>query len=250
MSVRSIKSAERTLALFELFSLRESRLTVGETARELGIPQPSASMLLRNLTELGYLDYDRRTRTFGTTIRVLLLGSWITRRFNEAGGMAGALSQLQAAVDGESVSMAIQNGAAVQYIATIESEQPERLRVQAGELRTLTCSAVGRALLSLKTDLEIGGWVRRSNAEAQEDRLKVRESDFLQLINRVRKQGFAETAGDSRPGIGAYAIVIPSPLGDMPLAIGAGGPLERIGPKRERMIDALLEMKAKYTPTS
>ena len=78
MSVRSIKSAERTLALFELFSIRESRLTVSEVARELSIPQPSASMLLRNLADLGYLDYDRLARTYGPTIRVLLLSNWIS----------------------------------------------------------------------------------------------------------------------------------------------------------------------------
>ncbi len=248
MSARAIKSAERTLALFELFSVREARLTVGEVARELEIPQPSASMLLRNLTELGYLDYDRRARTFGPTIRVMLLGSWITRRFSEAGGIAGALTLLQTAIDGETVFVATQNGAAIQYIAAIEAENPDRLRVHTGELRTLTFSAAGRALLSLRSDSEIGGWVRRSNAEAVEDRLKVREGDFLELIHKVREQGFAETQGDSRAGIGALAIVIPSPLGDMPLAIGAGGPMDRFGPKREQVIQALIEMKARYAP--
>jgi len=39
MSNRSIKSAERTLALFELFACRERPLCVGEIAHGLEIPQ-------------------------------------------------------------------------------------------------------------------------------------------------------------------------------------------------------------------
>ena len=64
MTQRSIKSAERTLRLFELFSRRQQRLPVGEVARGLGIPQPSASMLLSNLAGLGYLEYDRFDRSY------------------------------------------------------------------------------------------------------------------------------------------------------------------------------------------
>ncbi|MGE3143156.1 MAG: IclR family transcriptional regulator [Hyphomonadaceae bacterium] len=245
MSVRAIKSAERTLALFELFSVRESRLTVGEAARELGIPQPSASMLLRYLADLGYLDYQRATRTFGPTIRVLLLGSWISQRFREAGGLATSLEEFQQAIGGETVFFAIQNGPALQYIASIETERPGKLRVSAGMLRTLTCSAGGRALLSTKSDEEVRGWLRRCNAEAKEERLRVRDGEFMRLMQRVRAQGYATTEGDSIPGVSAIAAPMPSPLGDMALALGAGGPSKRIAEKRETIIAALKRIKTR-----
>src|ERR1700687_5568027 len=94
MTQRSIKSAERTLRLFELFARRQERLTVGEIARGLCIPQPSASMLLNNLTEMGYLEYDRFDRSYAPTIRVTLLGSWIEPRLGGRQSLASRLDEL------------------------------------------------------------------------------------------------------------------------------------------------------------
>ena len=246
MAARTIKSAERTLALFEVFSQREEGLTVGQVARELGIPQPSASMLLRNLTDLGYLEYDRRQRLFAPTIRVMLLGSWINRRFSEAGSIPERLRELQAHCRGETVYVGVQNGAAMQYIVSLEADRPDRLKVTSGMFRSLTCSAPGRALLSLKTNSEVAGWVRRCNAEAAEERLKVREGDYLQLIERVRAQGYGESDGDVTPGSGAFAVTIRSPLGEMPLAIGCGGPMTRVRRQRERIVEGLMAIKQAY----
>src|ERR1700692_552742 len=119
MTQRSIKSAERTLRLFELFSRRQERLTVGEIARGLAIPQPSASMLLTNLTEMGYLEYDRFDRSYAPTIRVTLLGSWIGprlgRRLAARQSLASRLDDLHHSVD-EYIFVGIQNGAHAQIV--------------------------------------------------------------------------------------------------------------------------------------
>ena len=250
MSGRSIKSAERTLALFELFSRRETPLTVGDVSQGLAIPQPSASMLLRNLTQLGYLEYSRQTRRFMPTIRVVLLGSWISRRFSEAGALATRLEALTTVCAGGTVFAAIQNNAAVQSVLIFEASTPDRLSVSSGAPGTLTCSAAGRALLSVRHDQEIVGWVRRSNAEATDARLRVNENDFLRIMRQVRKQGYVtteETAGPDRCGI---AVAVPSPLGETPLAIGIAGPRARIMPHRDRLIDEVLKLRAAFDRTA
>ncbi len=146
---RSIKSAERTLALLELFSQIQTPLTIGRVSRELGIPQPSTSMLMRNLVHLGYLDHDRTQRTFAPSIRIALLGSWIGRRFDEANSLAERLDILQRKVR-ETAYIAIQNGPFGQYVMTQTSDSPDTLNVASGQYRSLTCSAFGRALLALK----------------------------------------------------------------------------------------------------
>lgn len=240
---RSIKSAERTLALFELFSREQRPFTVGRVSESLAMPQASASMLLRNLTELGYLEYDRAHRTYAPSIRVALLGSWIDRRFGQAGSIGARLDALQRRV-GETAFMGIQNGALMQYVLSQESHQPETLSVESGQFRSLTFSAVGRALLSIKPDAEIITWVRRCNVEAREERFKVRDADFMALMQQVRADGFASTAGDVTPGLGAMAVAIPSPMGSAPLAVGVGGPIARMRRKRETIIEALREFAA------
>ena len=48
-----------------------------DLSRSLEYPQSSTSELLRCLTRLGYLHYNRYRRTFSPTARVALLGSWV-----------------------------------------------------------------------------------------------------------------------------------------------------------------------------
>ena len=242
---RRIKSAERTLALFELFSREQQPFTVGHIARALASPQPSVSMLLRNLQDQGYLEYDAITRTFAPSIRVALLGAWVDRRFSQAGEIGARLSALQHRI-GETAFIGIQNGASAQYVLSQYADHPDRLEVVSGEFRSLTCSAIGRALLSLKPDEEILRWARRCNAEATEERFKVREAEFLQRIQTYRQQGFAETAGDVTPGAGAFTVCVHSPMGASPLAVGLAGPLERILPRKAELTAALLEFKRSY----
>jgi DNA-binding IclR family transcriptional regulator len=237
-TVRSIKSAERTLALFEMFSREQRPFSVGHIAKALDIPQPSMSMLLRNLTELGYLQYDRSARTYAPSIRVALLGSWINRRFAEMGSIEVRLDALQRRV-GEIAYLGIQNGASAQYVMWQAPADPRSLGVGSGQFRSLTCSAMGRILLSLRDDTDVLAWARRCNAEAEEERLKVREADFLKLIGDVRKNGYAWTEGEVTPGMGAIAISFNAPMDGMPMAVGIGGPIPRMREKRDDILQAL-----------
>jgi DNA-binding IclR family transcriptional regulator len=241
MSVRSIKSAERTLALFELFSCQERPLCVGEVAHGLEIPQPSASMLLRNLTQLGYLSYDPLSRRFSPTIRIALLGSWITRRLPAP--IVDQMEGLKAIHPQGEVFAAIQNAAAVQCVLLFDDEPAGRFSVTSGRPRTLTCSSAGRALLSLRTDAEVIGWARRCNAEAPDQRLRVNETEFLDTIRQVRAQGYASTVETAGPGRCGIAVALQSPLGGTPIAVGCAGPKAILAPRQDRLIDALQQLR-------
>lgn len=234
---RIVKSTARTLALLELYSRERRPLTVGEVSNSLDIPQPSASMLLHSLKVLGYLHHEATSGRFLPTIRVALLGNWVDRLFAES-GVGATLDRLQKAT-GETVFLGIQNGAAAQYVMVQRVSEPDRPIIASGLYRSLTRSALGRALLMPKTDAEITRLLRRSNTES--DRAHVVDPrTFLPLIRRFRAQGYAETRGDSVPESSAIAMPFMSPTDKSPLAVGVGGPTDRIVRKRTRIADALL----------
>jgi DNA-binding IclR family transcriptional regulator len=240
--VRSVKSAERTLSLFELFSLYQRPMVVGEIAKALDIPQPSVSMLVRNLTSLGYLEHDRAARTYVPTIRIMLLGTWIQRRFSEEDNLERRIDALMRRVQ-QTVMVTIQNGVHSQYVLVQMPRNPD-LAVQSGLLRPITCTAAGRVLLSLKSDVEVEAIVRRCNSEVTEDRLRVKPQEFMQLIAEIREQGFAKTAGDMTPGRSVIAVSIVGPFSRLPLAVGVGGLTDRIKGSEDEIITALREFKS------
>ena len=239
----AIKSSERTLALFELFSVRQQPLRVKDVADALEIPQPSASVLLNNLVELGYLEKNPRNRTFSPTIRVLLLGSWLTHRFSETAQITQQLRELRRTID-EAVYIGVQKGAYAQYVLVQGVRNPDQMNVRSGLFNSLTCSSTGQALLALKPDDEILGWVRRCNAEAEDERLRVSGPAFLETMAQVRAQGYAETDGGVAPGIGGIAIATRISISEAPFAIGCGMKSADKAEKREAVIAALLALKA------
>jgi DNA-binding IclR family transcriptional regulator len=244
MIYRSIKSAERTLALFELFSAHQRPLTVGEIARLLEIPQPSVTMLVRNLVGLGYLEQDRFARTYTPTIRIALLGSWIHQRFTHDRQLELRLDSLQKAVD-ETTFIGLQNGAHVQYILFIRPNAPHGFDVQAEMLRPLAVSAVGKALLSIKPDAEVRALVQRANAEALEPRHRVDVRTFMSNLEAIRLNGYAETAGEVREGVATIAMPTPPLVGRSPTAVAVGGQLDRIREKKPLILREL----AKFVDT-
>jgi DNA-binding IclR family transcriptional regulator len=238
---RAVKSAERTLALFELFSLKQYPMQVGEISRELGIPQPSASMLLRNLSHLGYLQHNRAARTYVPTIRIMLLSEWINRSFNEERSIERRLAEVVQRT-GETVALSMQNGVYSQYIWVQMPERPD-LAVKSGLLRPITCTASGRALLSLKPNSEIETLIRHCNAEVLEDRHRVRPAELLADIELVRTQGYAETAGHMTPDRAVLAVTVVGSVDQTPMAIGVGGVIRNIAAKRQLILDVLMEFR-------
>lgn len=235
MKYRSIKSAERTLALFELFSAHQRPLMVGEISKFLNVPQPSVTMLVRNLLELGYLEQDRLARTYTPTIRIALLGSWIHQRFTHDRQLEWRLDALQKAVQ-ETTFIGIQNGAHVQYILFIEAQAPNRFDVQAQMLRPLAVSAVGKILLSKKPDAEVRALVQRANAEATDPRHRVDPRQYMVNLETIRTNGYSETAGDVREGIATLALAMPPLIGRSPMAVAVAGTIERIQQKKASIL--------------
>jgi DNA-binding IclR family transcriptional regulator len=233
----AIKSAARTLEVLEFFSARQQPATVGEIAAALGLPQSSTSMLLKSLVSLNYLDYRPATRRFVPTYRVTLLGSWI-KVVDDA---HAALTDLMEAIHrdtGETVMLGMQHGASMRYVHILGASYAVQLAVAVGTVRPMTLSAIGQMLLAAKPDAEIRAIARRNNADVAEGQ-RVRESEFMAEIRLVRARGYAESLGRMTAGANVIAMLAPTEGGGPAMAIGVGGPSERIAQARDTIITAL-----------
>jgi len=237
-SSAAIKSAERVLAILEYFQEQRRSATVGDIAAALSLPQSSTSMLLKSLVSLGYLEYGEGSRMLRPTYRVALLGNWIQKSFFKHGPLTDMMEAIQREI-GETVVLGRQNGASMQYVHIVDASYAVRLIIHSGTLRPMTRSALGMILLTQKPDHEIRAIVRRNNADTDDVQLRVNERDFLVDMEQMRRQGFAESKGRMIASASTIAMLVPADKKETPLAMGVGGPIERIGKRRREIMDVL-----------
>lgn len=241
-----IKSAKRVLELFEYFAECRRPLTVGDVTKGLDYPQSSVSSLLKSLTRLGYLDYDRHKRLYTPTLRVALFGGWIHDQVYSESTLSEVVDGLYRRSGGHTVLIGMQNDVFVQYIHLVQAPAPQiPWYIKPGSLRPLCRSAAGRVLLSLKTDVEVQHLLWRINAEEEvTNRMTVR--DLLHELNLIRVHGAAFTLGTVNPQTGVIAVQLPTPRGQPPMAIGIGAPVPVMEQRKDDFLRLLREAITPY----
>lgn len=233
-----IKSSQRTLALFEFYSLEQRPLSIKEIADGLEMPQSSTSVLVQSLVELGYLEKDEKARTFYPTLRISLLGSWMGRQHKRAGKLPGLLHEV-CKKTGESTILAMRNGIYSQYVIAHPGKTPNTAIVESGQLYPLACCATGWCLLTLESTNNLEKIIRRTVSEAKHDYWRESAKSALENVALTQRQGYAFSKGETVSGLGAIATLLPSIPGAYAMAAGVGGRIPRIEKKQDQILKAL-----------
>ena len=244
--MRIVKSARRALDLLEYFATIRRAASVSDVERALDIPQSSASVLLRSMAALGYLEYVPADRTFRPTLRVAKLGDWIEH------GLPGPLTTELEALRNElheTIILGRQHGAQVEFIYYLMAERAVQFFARRNSLEPMSLSAVGRVLLAQLPPATARGIIRRNNAEARSPREIVDENQLMKALETCTQTGFAET-DPAFGGVRDFHVVampLPRTTGE-PLAIGVAGPLERMKLQSESIKRALSDWIARSAP--
>jgi DNA-binding IclR family transcriptional regulator len=236
VKTKVVKSAGRTVQVFEFFARIRRPATASEVEDSLQIPQSSASVLLRSLVELGYLEYLPQGRRYRPTLRVALLGDWLKSDL-PADIMTERLDELQKRT-GETVLVGRRKGSQLHYIYTLNPDQGLQFYMQAGAIQPLSTSASGRALMSAMSDPAVRRIVRRNNAD---EGLHVDEALVLESIGEFRRTGFVETdtAISGEREAHAVATLIPRPPAAEPISLAVAGPKQRVLKRRGEIVEIL-----------
>lgn len=199
--VKIVKSAKRVLEVLEYFDENHRAATVMDIARTFDYPQSSASEILRCLVAIGYLTYDRYTRTFSPTIRVAVLGSWVMPDLFRQ-------SRLLAAVD----RVASETGCEVTISAALNYLVYHVHRAGRGSGQPETCSLLhspqGRMLLATYTERTVMGAIHRLNAAEPDAAQRVRPAQFMDDVRKIKSRGW----DSGEDGAGPPVVAVPVPF--------------------------------------
>jgi IclR family KDG regulon transcriptional repressor len=228
----SIKSARRVFEVLEYFDRTRAPVSLSEVCEQFHYPPSSGSGLLKSLVQLGYLEYDKRSRTYLPTMRIALLGSWVATDLFGRLNILRLMEDLRDATR-ETVVLAARSDLQAQYVHVVHSNEALQFAVAPGTLRPLAHSGFGRLLLSAEADPVVEATVRRIDALRASHEAKIDQRDLMAELQAIRQQGFG--ASDSRvtPGVRTIGVLLPPTPFGRTFAIGVGGPSERIKSRSE-----------------
>ncbi len=237
MGILAVKSAARAVEVLEFFGTVREPKSLKAICESLQYPQSSTTVLLKTLTSMGYLNYDRRLRVYFPTLKVTALGDWVPQALFGNGRALEAMRDVHSAT-GEAVSIAIKNDIYFQYIKVIQSVHALRFHVAEGTMRPLTQSAVGWLLMSTLKGDELDNVIRRANiAAGKAEAVKV--SDMVAQVSEVRRLGYSAAENVPFLGGGTLCVLLPMTIQGQPVVLGLGGSLERIRANRARYLAVL-----------
>ena len=233
-----VKSAGRVLDILEWFARARRPATIQALASALDLPHSSATALLNSLKRRGYLDHDPVARTFVPNAGLLALTGWLAADDTPMGRMLAAMASVRDAAQ-EGVLLASLDGDRVRYDQVLLSPAPLQMALEPGLRVPVHRTAAGIVLLGTMAPTRCLGTVARSvAADADGERFPV--DVVLDAVAAARARGWHESRGSMSRGLSVVATLAGELPGLGPVAIGVGGPTERIADKRDAIL-VLLE---------
>lgn len=197
------------------------------------MPQPSARALLKNLVELGYLQFDPAAKTYFPTMRIAGLGNWISRSFLGGVDVARLVDDI-ANETGETTSLATMNEQNLEIVYTRTAAHPLALRLRPGIGESLWMTAAGRTLLSTLTDDTVESLLQAMIRQERSPRNRQQIAALPALLNEIRDAGYYAGYDTYLEGVGA--VCVSTAIGEHPAVVAVAGVKDRIRANEQQIV--------------
>jgi len=195
-----VKSADRVLDIFELFTGDKESYNLTEIAKVLNMPPSSTYLILQNMLSRGYLETDRSGKQFRIGYKLFTIRSGYMRNSS----LTGEFSQIaDKIIDdlNETTSLAIRAGKDLLYIGEKVSKHALRFNPNVGEKLPLHATATGKVLLADLSMEELREIYSEDTLEKVTDKTISTFPDLVKELEKVRQQGFGYNMGETVDGV-------------------------------------------------
>ncbi len=226
-AVRRVAAVERALAVIDALSDGSPELGTNEIARRTRINASTVSRLLATLASAGIVEHVAATGRYRLGVRLLQLGNAVLARF-DIREIARPHLEALVAETGETATLSIAGERDAVTVDFVQSSASVQSVAHVGRPSVAHATAVGKAMLAFgEAEVESRELERYTPRTITDTRKLANELD------RVRRLGYAEAAGEREPHLNAVAAPIFGTRGDLAAILGLQGPAQRFG--REAM---------------
>ncbi len=240
------KSVRRAFALLELFRREQRPLTASAIEAALGIPQPSALVLARELVELGYLALDPSSREYSPTSRVAELGAWLTASAIPRQRLRRLADEI-ARLTGETTTLCTASGSVLEVDYCAAGTLTGSILFRAGRAAPLARSGSGRAVLATFSDDEARAFIAAGLAAERPAGLDA--AAVLRDVRTARRNGALVSTDLMIAGIGAIAFPLPVEAANGHFALVVAAPSPRILERRAEILRDCTPLIARRLPS-
>ncbi len=225
-TAQRLSSVGTAIALLKSFTADEHELGVSELSRKLGVAKSTVHRLARTLIADGMLEQNPDNEKYRLGLALFGLGALVRRRMNLSSEARQDLFALRQKT-GETVQLAIIDGAEIMFVYNLESTQAIRVNSDIGVRKPAFCTASGRAILAFQT----GDVVKAAFDAGLQRRTPKTETDpvrLMKLLAEVRQRGIAIEDEESEAGMRAIAAPVRAAGGVVVGSVAVAGPIQRL----------------------
>ncbi len=231
LRIRESKSAPvgvvtKVLRILEALHASPAGLQLKDVARQTTIHKSTAYRFLAHLENEGYVFRDA-TGAYAIGVRLARLGSGITYQATLTKISRPVIEQLWKKT-GETVNLAVMEGAEVLYIDVLESSHTFRLVSQVGARRPLNCTALGKVMLAYLPPSEQQALFPKMTFERLTPHTIVKLAHLKKELGEVRARGYSMDNEEAYLGSRCFAAPIFEQSGKVVAGISVSGPTSRV----------------------
>jgi len=226
-----VKSADRTLDIFELFAAEPQGLTIAEISGRLGVARSSTHGLVHTLAARGYLVQDGGGR-FQLGARLIQLGLNVVDRLELRSAARGTLERLVAVTHDTALLVVPDHGDLLFVDKVLSDARDVRTDPRVSSRKPLHCTSLGKALLATLDDTSVMKAVQAAGLARATEYSITGEEELLADLADTRARGYSIDQQEALPGVFCVGAPVRDHTGNPVAAISLSTIKEFFDPDR------------------
>jgi DNA-binding IclR family transcriptional regulator len=224
------RTLQRALDVLEHLARAARPLPLAEVAEAVDLPKATLHRVLATLQARGYVAQEPTTGHYAMGVRCFELGNLWAEKLDLRVAAAPYLRELNQALE-ETVHLALYEHTDVVYVDKLDSPHAVIATSHVGRRCPATSVSTGRALLAFQPLAEIDR-VLEGPLPAYTEHTVTDPAELLQMLQDVRRDGYATNVSSYRDGVCGVAAPIRDHTGMVVGSVGCCAPESRFGADR------------------
>ena len=234
-----VQSVDRSLYILEILSQYPKGASIADLSKISELHKSTVHRLLNTLMHKGFVQQNPSDNSYKLSLKLFELGASV---ISDSSLREVATPHLKALRDetGEVVHLVVPEEPYIIYIDKFDSKETIRMHSSIGKRSPMYCTSVGKAILSTYSNDKIADVWAETDIKKLTQHTITDYTDFLNTIEAVRKNGYAEDNEENELQVRCFGAVIRDYSGEAVGAISISTPIIRLDEERIQQFKRLI----------